>query len=461
MVVEGETIVAVATAAGVGGIAVVRVSGAEAEEICSRCWKGMEIGKMGTHTAHLGRILAGDGSVIDEVVLTLFRGPRSFTGETVIEISCHGSEWIQREIVNRLIEAGARAAGPGEFTQRAYLNGRIDLAQAEGVADLIAASSRASHRMAMRQTTGEFSSHLNSLRDRLIELASLLELELDFSEEEVEFADRERLRSLTESLRETISRLAASYKSGRGIKEGVPVVIAGAPNAGKSTLLNQLLGEEKAIVTDIAGTTRDVIEDTCEIGGIRFRFVDTAGLRTTDDMVERIGIDRAEQRISKASIILWMLDMSAPAEEVNDALSEIRERVGNLPDISHILVCNKQDEVSGERGIAVGDYFDEVISISAKEGTGVEELRGLLVSKAQSDYNLETDIIISNARHYESLKRGAEALERLSSGLTDGLSGDFLAQDLREALFHVGEVTGTISTPDLLKSIFENFCIGK
>lgn len=456
--VAGDTIVAVATPQGVGGIAVIRVSGPEAESIVATCWRGMQIEKMVTHTAHLGKIVDANGELLDEVVLTLFRGPRSFTGETVIEISCHGSKWIQREVVNALVKAGARPAAPGEFTQRAFANGRIDLAQAEGVADLIAASSRAAVRLAHRQAGGAFSRQLNELRDSLIEIGSLLELELDFSEEEVEFADRARLRGMATDILATVQRLAASYASGRAIKDGVPVVIAGAPNAGKSTLLNALLGEEKAIVTDIPGTTRDVIEDTREINGILYRFVDTAGLRVTDDVVERMGINRAEERLSLASAVLWMLDLSdSPQRD----LEAIQERVATLPESAHILLLNKIDK--GVRVDTLGEVsgFDAVIPVSAKECEGIEEIKTALARVAGHGLDIESDLIVTNARHYDALQRGADALQRLVEGLDLQLPGDLLAQDLRAATYFIGSVTGSVSEDDLLSSIFANFCIGK
>ncbi len=463
--VSGDTVVAVATPQGVGGIAVIRLSGPDADEIASRCWKGVPIDKMVSHTAHLGKIIDPRGELLDEVVLTIFRAPRSFTGETVIEIACHGSKWIQREIVNTLVHAGARPAGPGEFTQRAFASGRLDLAQAEAVADLIAASSRAALRLAQKQAGGDFSRQLNALRESLIEIGSLLELELDFSEEEVEFADRLKLRDMAERILATVERLAASYSTGRAIKEGVPVVIAGAPNAGKSTLLNALLGEEKAIVTDIPGTTRDVIEDTREIDGILYRFIDTAGLRVTDDVVERMGINRAEERIATASAILWMLDMSdAPERD----LEQILARIDTLPDTSHILLLNKTDKLSvdfllaeWEEGRGIRDRFASVIPVSAKNGKGVDEVKEQLALAAGAGMDLEAELIVTNARHYDALQRGADALRRLIEGLDLNLPGDLLAQDLRAATYYIGSVTGSVSEDDLLASIFANFCIGK
>lgn len=471
-VIDGDTIVAVSTPSGIGGIAVIRLSGKDAIKILSKCWKGASLDEMVTHTAHLGKILFEDGKALDEVVVTYFKGPRSYTGEDVVEISCHGSRWIQREMVNLLVRHGARPADPGEFTKRAFLNGRLDLAQAEGVIDLISSSSRASHRMAMQQANGRFTAYLNQLRDSLIEFASLLELELDFSEEEVEFADRERLRDLADEIIRVLDRLAASYSTGKALKDGVPVVIAGAPNAGKSTLLNQLLDEDKAIVSDIPGTTRDVIEDTCEINGILFRFADTAGLRDTLDSVERIGISRAEERLSKASIVLWLLDMTG---DVNAALEEIEGRVEALPDASHVLLCNKtdlmetlenglQETVSlSEDGLQerIRNKFSSVLQISASLGEGIDELRETMCSLACREYNPETDMILTNGRHYAALLRGSEALKRARVALDTGLSADFIAQDVRESLHHLGTLTGTISTPDLLASIFTRFCIGK
>lgn len=471
-VIDGDTIVAVSTPPGIGGIAVIRLSGKDAIRILSKCWKGASLDEMVTHTAHLGKILFEDGKALDEVVVTYFKGPRSYTGEDVVEISCHGSRWIQREMVNLLVRHGARPADPGEFTKRAFLNGRLDLAQAEGVIDLISSSSRASHRMAMQQANGRFTAYLNQLRDSLIEFASLLELELDFSEEEVEFADRERLRDLADEIIRVLDRLAASYSTGKALKDGVPVVIAGAPNAGKSTLLNQLLDEDKAIVSDIPGTTRDVIEDTCEINGILFRFADTAGLRDTVDSVERIGISRAEERLSKASIVLWLLDMTG---DVNAALEEIEGRVEALPEASHVLLCNKTDLVGtfedslqetvnlSEDGLQerIRNKFSSVLQISASLGEGIDELRETMCSLACREYNPETDMILTNGRHYAALLRGSEALKRARVALDTGLSADFIAQDVRESLHHLGTLTGTISTPDLLASIFTRFCVGK
>lgn len=449
-----NTIVAISTPNGVGGIAVIRLSGEDVGEIVARCWKGACVADMKSHTAHLGKVVYDNGEVLDEVVLTLFRAPNSFTGEDVVEISCHGSKWIQREIVNLFVSKGARPAEGGEFTRRAFINGRIDLAKAEGIADLIAASSKAAQRLAMQQVGGSFSRRLNELRGKLIELASLLELELDFSEEDVEFADRNRLRELCGEIRGEMSRLSCSYASGRVLKEGVPVVIAGAPNAGKSTLLNYLLGEDKAIVSDVPGTTRDTIEDSIELDGILYRFIDTAGLRDTEDVVEKIGIERTEKRLEEASIILWLIDSSAT--DVATRMAEIDSRILDHSGVCNIKVMTKSDLSNPERGIE-----DDFISISSKTGDGIDELTQRMKEYVTEQLEGEEEVIVTNSRHYYELIQGLEALDRVELGLASGESIVFISQDLREVLTHLGSITGTISTPDLLTSIFQNFCIGK
>lgn len=448
-----NTIVALSTPYGTGGIAVIRVSGPEAVSVVSRCWKGADLTEVKSHTAHLGDILAADGTVLDNAVLTIFRGPKSYTGEDTVEISIHGSKWLQRQIVDRIAEAGARPAEPGEFTRRAFINGRIDLAQAEGIADLLSASSRAAHRLAVMQMNGSFSARLDELRDRLVELASLLELELDFSEEEVEFADRDKLCGLTEETLGLISRLACTYKSGKVFKEGVPVAIAGRPNAGKSTLLNALLDEDKAIVSEVPGTTRDVIEDTVEIGGILFRFYDTAGLRSTSDSVEQIGIERARSVISRAAIVLWLVD---PADDVDSRISEARMLVPQDSDKTLVIVFTKSDLVEREE-----EEVQNGISISVKDGTGLDKLKSMLVESAGQEHDPESELIVTNARHCAALNAAAESLRRVREGLSDGISADFLAQDIREAISHLSEITGRITTETLLQNIFANFCIGK
>jgi tRNA modification GTPase len=456
--INRDTIVAVATPAGVGGIAVIRLSGPKALEIADKVWRGKQLSAEVSHTAHLGEIIAKDGtSTLDQAVATLFRDGRSFTGEDTVEFSVHGSRWIQREVVKRLVDAGARPAGPGEFSQRAFMNGRLDLAQAEGIADVISASSRAAHRLAMSQLKGEFSSRLNQLREQLVDFASLLELELDFSEEDVTFADREKLSNLADEILALLRRLIASYAAGRAFKEGVPVVIAGAPNAGKSTLLNNLLDDDRAIVSDVPGTTRDVIEDTREIGDILFRFIDTAGLRETGDTVESIGIQRAMDRIRKAAIILWMVDLSA---DTDTQLQRILSQIDELPDVQHFLICNKAD-IATEKGNISHINDLKCFTISAKTGEGISALESAMVEAAKRDYNPDAELIVTNERHHAALKAGAESLQRAREALDTGISADFIAQDVREALHHLGTVTGAVTTDTLLSSIFSRFCIGK
>lgn len=499
-----QTIVAISTPYGTGGIAVVRLSGSDALEIADRAWRGKPLSSVPSHTAHLGTITADDsGAPLDQAVATVFRAPNSFTGEDTVEFSVHGSKWIQRQVVERLVSLGAVPAGPGEFTQRAFMNGRMDLAQAEGVADLIAASSRAAHRLAMSQVSGGFSTRLNQLRERLIELASLLELELDFSEEDVEFADRTRLREIADETLALIERLVSTYDAGRAFKEGVPVAIAGRPNAGKSTLLNALLGEDKAIVSDVPGTTRDVIEDTREINGILFRFYDTAGLRDTDDTVERMGIDRARDAISRAAIVLWVIDASAPPAELAAQLKEAEVQINAHPESKHLLLLNKTDmqpdnsaglgydcgqksdtaavlpsytaelvsnvgdKLSNSAGLQSDSYGkvpminSAYMSISAKSGAGLAELEKALSRLAKSDHDPDAELIITNARHKAALESGAAALRRARCAMDTGLTADFIAQDVRESLHHLGTVTGAITPTTLLTSIFTHFCIGK
>ena len=453
-----DTIVALATPHGVGGIAVVRLSGPDAFSILRKCWKGKDIDSIPSHAVRLGWITDADGEAIDNVVLTVYRAPGSYTGENVAEISCHGSLWIQQAVVNRLIECGARAAEGGEFTRRAFMNGRLDLAQAEGVADMIAASSKAAARLAATQLKGEFSKKLDLLRQDLVDLGSLLELELDFSEEEVEFADRSRLIGLSKKVKEVVDRLADSYRAGNAFKNGVPVVIAGAPNVGKSTLLNALTGEERAIVSDIPGTTRDIIEDTVEIDGILFRFYDTAGLRDTDDPIESIGVDRARRKLSEAAVILHLTDVAAhnPGDgEISIHSEEAREgAVLNIVTKSDLLP-SADNHSSRERS------EENPLYISALTGNGIPELKKKLVEIATADYNPQQELIVTNARHYEALRLASESLSRLVEALENDVPTDFLAQDLREATHHLGSITGAVTSDDLLHTIFSRYCIGK
>lgn len=470
------TIVAVSTPAGTGGIAVIRISGYEAFAIADKVWRGRPLSAAVSHTAHLGDIIDADGAVLDTAVATVFRAPRSFTGEDTVELSVHGSPWIQRATVNLLIDAGATPAAPGEFTRRAFINGRLDLAQAEGVADMIAASSRASARIAARQMKGELSGRLNTLRDRMIELASLLELELDFSEEDVEFADRRKLRLLAEETLREVKRLAGTFRTGRALRQGVAVAIAGAPNAGKSTLLNSLLGEEKAIVTDIAGTTRDVIEDTMELDGTLIRFIDTAGLRHTDDPVEKIGIRRAMERIADADIVLMLQDATAASADTDLTVADIlrntspdsqdsQEIVSEDSTPAVITIYTKTDLLSEESLCKLQREVEateegESVWISAKTGEGIERLLERL--KAMSPkMDIADELPVVNARHYDNLQKTAESLSAFLEAMESGLPGDLLAEEIRQATHHLGEITGAITTDTLLQTLFSRFCIGK
>ncbi len=455
MIDINDTIVAVSTAHGIGGIAVIRVSGNQAIEIVNSAWQGINLVKAKSHTAHLGYIIDKQGNPIDQVVLTIYRNPKSFTGEDIIEIACHGSLWIQRELTNELVRRGCRPARGGEFSQRAFLNGKIDLAEAEGIADLIASSSRAAHRLAISQMRGDFSKKLSDLRQKLLNFVSLLELELDFSEEDVEFADRSQLVQLATTIKNIVDKLADSFSIGTSIKDGIPVAIAGVTNVGKSTLLNKLLHEEKAIVSDIHGTTRDFVEDTIEIKGILFRFIDTAGLRDTTDIVENLGIERAEKKIKDASLLLWVID---PTVEINPQIDRLRHAQQSLTEEQKlIIVVNKKDIATIDTQL-IGEY--NVVEISAKTGEGINELERQLVATYETETE-KHDIIITNARHYQALIKASETLERILDGLDNGLPGDFVSQDIRECMHYLGEITGNITTDDLLGNIFANFCIGK
>ena len=472
-----DTICAISTPAGTGGIAVVRVSGADALTIVSKCWKGIDLSTAKSHTAHLGRIIdTTDGSTLDEVVLTLFRTPHSFTGEDVVEISCHGSQWIQRELVNTLIRCGCRAATGGEFTRRAFSNGRIDLSQAEAIADVIASSSRASHRIAISQMRGDFSRELNSLREQLLKFASLMELELDFSEEEVEFADRKALVTLAKSIKNVVDSLADSFSVGNAIKNGLPVAIVGETNAGKSTLLNYLLHDDRALVSDIHGTTRDVIEDTITLGGVLFRFIDTAGIRETSDTIENMGIERTFRKIDEAQLVLWIIDGTTHPDTLKTVAGRIlpgvvqstRSASAATPAKQLIAVVNKSDLMTEEGKTEMDRELDnllpvnaEKIFISARQRTNLDRLEKSLIDAASLPDNDANEVIVTNARHYEALIKAGEALSRSIQGLETGISGDFVSQDIRECMHYLGEITGEITPTDILTSIFSHFCIGK
>ena len=460
---QADTICAVSTPHGMGGIAVVRVSGPQATAIVAKRWHGASLENMQSHTAHLGTITDSQNQALDQVVLTLFRAPHSFTGDDVIEISCHGSVWIQRQIVLSLIDAGCRAATGGEFTQRAFANGRLDLSQAEAVADLISSQSRAQHRVAINQMRGAFSRQLAQLRSQLLEFVSLIELELDFSEEDVTFADRSRLLTLSAHIQEVIGSLCASFSSGNAIKNGIPVAIVGPTNAGKSTLLNLLLNDDRALVSDIQGTTRDVIEDTVDISGTLFRFIDTAGIRQASDEIERMGIERTFQKLDQAQIVLWVIDGTQPAGELTQFSSQI---LPHCQGKTLIAVVNKADAGTAPH---VADTLTSLlpegarqVAISARDGINTQALTTMLTSAAAlPDMTDDNAVIVTNARHYHALTRAAEALTRATDGLESGLSGDLVSQDIRECLHYLGEITGEITTNDILGEIFSHFCIGK
>ena len=451
MIPDHDTIVAPATAAG-GAIAVVRVSGREAFTLCDRLFRGRKplAGAEG-YTVHYGEIMDGD-RIVDDVLATVFRAPHSYTGEDSVEISCHGSSYIVSEILRLLTAAGGRMAQPGEFTIRAYLAGKLDLSQAEAVADTIAASSRAAHALASTQMRGGYSDELEQLRDKLLNLTSLLELELDFSEEEVEFADRTALRETMQRIGAEIDRLRNSFSLGNAIKEGVAVAIAGAPNVGKSTLLNRLLNEERAMVSEIAGTTRDVIEERANIGGILFRFLDTAGIRSTDDRLERMGIERTMESIRRAQIVIHMVDAPTLAGTLPEPDFTLR------PDQKILTVANKIDKASASLNLP-----ENIIGISAKQGTGIDQLCDALSRTVDTEALYHGDPVVSNSRHYEALTTAREALDRALDGLGNDLPADLLSEDIRQVIHHLGSITarGSIAPDEVLQNIFSKFCIGK
>ena len=459
-----DTICAISTPAGTGGIAVIRISGSKAIETVMKSWRGADLRKAATHTAHFGTIVYPDGETLDEVVATVFRCPHSFTGEDTVELSCHGSQWIQSQLVAQMIGNGCRAAEGGEFTRRAFMNGKIDLSQAEAIADVIASSSRASHRIAVSQMRGGFSAMLAGLREQLLEFVSLMELELDFSEEDVEFADRTRLIDLAKHIDSVITNLADSFSVGNAIKNGVPVAIVGETNAGKSTLLNRLLHDDKAIVSDIRGTTRDAIEDTINLGGITFRFIDTAGIRDTSDRIESIGIDRTFQKIDNASVILWMIDGTQGTGNIRETAERIMPHCQGK---QLIAVINKSDKLDNSTIQAIQSEISHIhdgistIAISAKNDIAVDRLEKMLVESAGIPENDPNAVVVTNARHYGALCHAQEAIRRAITGLQSGLSGDFVSQDIRECMHYLGEITGEITTHEILGSIFSRFCIGK
>jgi tRNA modification GTPase len=461
-----STICAISTPPGAGGIAVIRISGESAflliDTIFRPAKQGVSVKNQPAYTLTYGKIYRNE-EVLDEVIVAVFRSPNSFTGEDTVEITCHGSVYIQQEVLKLLIEQGCELARPGEFTQRAFLNGKMDLSQAEAVADVIASSSEAAHRLAMNQMRGGFSRELMGLRTHLLNFISLIELELDFSEEEVEFADRMRLLELSDNIKRTLSKLVQSFSLGNVLKNGIPVVIVGETNVGKSTLLNYLLNDERAIVSEIHGTTRDVIEDVVNIHGISFRFIDTAGIRDTEDTIETLGIERTFQKIEQASIVVWMIDATQFSEKIEDIAEKIIPRT---VDKKLLVVINKIDKISPEEQLVLEEEFlphipAERIYLSAKYKKNTEKLEQALMKAADLPGYGEQDVIVSNLRHYEALTKAMESIIRVEEGLQVGLSGDFIAQDLRECTHYLGEITGEISTDEVLGNIFKNFCIGK
>ena len=463
---HNDTICAVATASG-GAIGIIRVSGTEAIRITDKIFRPVDkhstpLDKRDANTINFGFIRNGKDEIIDEVLVSIFRAPHSYTGEDSVEISCHGSSYVLQQVMRLLIENGCRSAAPGEYTQRAFLNGKMDLSQAEAVADLIKSTSAATHRMAMNQMRGGFSHELSTLRDKLLKLTSLMELELDFSDhEELEFADRDELKQIALQVKSKISGLASSFNLGNAIKNGIPVAIIGETNAGKSTLLNTLVGEDRAIVSDIHGTTRDVIEDTVNINGTVFRFIDTAGIRDTTDTIERLGIDLTFKKINQADIIICMVD----ATEKSDRIKEISEKLYPLCKDKQLIVAYNKTDITNQ---LVCTEIEKIlphahqIRISAKFGTNIDKLKQMLLTFAHVPEISQSDIIITNTRHYEALIRSLEAVNRVIDGINENIPSDLVAQDLRECLSHLAEITGgEITSEETLQNIFKHFCIGK
>ena len=451
---SNDTICALSTANGMGAIAVIRVSGNEAFSIVSSVFS-KELSDKNTHTAHFGVIKEGE-TLVDEVLLTVFKNPNSFTGEDVIEIACHGSVYIQQQILKLLLSKGCRLAKPGEFSMRAFANGKFDLSQAEAIADLISSTTEASHKLAMQQMRGGFSDEINGLREELINFASLIELELDFSEEDVEFADRTQLNELLVRIESKLNNLIASFSFGNAIKNGVPISIIGAPNSGKSTLLNKFLKEEKAIVSNIAGTTRDIVEDEIVIEGIKYRFIDTAGIRDTENEIEKIGIERAIEKAGKSAIILYLFDANSDLGKVKQEFELLQSQLTDKT-IDVIWVANKIDLLSDNSKLTDLDC----IQISASEGDNLEELTKKIIEITNSKQSQEQQVVVTNVRHYEALTKANEAILQVTNALNMGIPGDLVAIDIRQALHFLGEITGEISTDELLGNIFSKFCIGK
>ena len=459
-----ETIVALATPSGAGAIAIIRLSGKNAITKAADVFQsvsGKDITKQKTHTIHLGHIV-DNGKVYDQVLLSIFKGPNSYTGENVIEISCHGSTFIQQQIIQLLLRRGAKMAQAGEFTLRAFLNGKLDLSQAEAVADLIASDNEASHQIAMQQMRGGFSNEIAKLREELLNFASLIELELDFAEEDVEFADRTQFHDLLERIEFVLKRLIDSFAVGNVIKNGIPVAIVGEPNVGKSTLLNALLNEERAIVSDIAGTTRDTIEDELVINGIGFRFIDTAGIRETQDHVESIGIQKTFEKIEQAQVVMFLVDSTELTMESLERLKVEVEKIKNkYPQKALLTIFNKKDKLEESLLQNLESQIENSIFISAKQKVGIEELKNELMSFVNTGALRNNETIVTNTRHYDSLLKALEEIQKVKWGLDSGISSDLMAIDIRSALYFFGEITGEVTNDELLGNIFANFCIGK
>ncbi|KAF2516343.1 tRNA uridine-5-carboxymethylaminomethyl(34) synthesis GTPase MnmE [Flavobacterium salilacus subsp. salilacus] len=461
-----DTIVALATPSGSGAIAVLRLSGSDAVTIAARIFRpstNKDIRLVKSHTIHLGNIVEND-KIFDQVLLSVFKGSNSYTGENVVEISCHGSMYIQQQIIQLLLRNGCRMANPGEFTLRAFLNGKLDLSQAEAVADLIASDNEASHQVAMQQMRGGFSSEIAKLREELLNFASLIELELDFAEEDVEFADRTQFKELLNRIIFVLKRLIDSFAVGNVIKNGIPVAIVGEPNVGKSTLLNALLNEERAIVSDIAGTTRDTIEDELVIGGIGFRFIDTAGIRETQDVVESIGIKKTFEKITQAQVVMYLVDsyqLVNDAEQLSRLKIEIAKIKEQFPLKPLLVLANKADKLDDIQKEIILREIDNVYLLSAKENTGLDELKAKLLSFVNTGALRNNETIVTNSRHYDSLLKALEEVQKVQFGMQSGISADLMAIDIRQALYYFGEITGQVTNDELLGNIFANFCIGK
>lgn len=477
--IPNDSIIALATPSGAGAIAVIRISGKDAIAVAAPFFKsihGKNLSQQKSHTILLGHMVEGK-QTLDEVLVSIFRGPNSYTGENVVEISCHGSPYIQQQIIQLFLRNGCRMADAGEFTLRAFLNGKMDLSQAEAVADLIASDNAASHQIAIRQMRGGFSNEIKNLREELLNFASLIELELDFAEEDVEFADRGAFKTLVNKIRKVLKRLIDSFAVGNVIKNGIPVAIVGEPNVGKSTLLNALLNEERALVSEIAGTTRDTIEDEISIGGIGFRFIDTAGIRETKDVVEGMGIKRTFEKIEKSEVTLYLFDasevMSPPADcppestragselSVQSLMLEVEKIKNSYPQKPLIIVANKIDRLSEKEISILKSKVSGLLPLSAKTGEGVEELQSQLLEFVNTGALRNNETIVTNTRHYNSLLKALEEIDKVQLGIDEELPSDLMAIDVREALYHLGEITGQVTNDELLGNIFANFCIGK